>query len=174
MEEMALEATRRSRYLGYYFAFKGGEWFLGGLLLFLAAAETGPLGEMTTPRLFAAFLALFAAPAVLVATLGLLVRMRQKAGWYLGVAYTALVVLSKTALGIGQGPLRLWYRLSEALPPAYVTGFRAFGLFSAVVLAVDFSALLAFLSPRGRDCFRIGWKKGAPPDDRWSDSEENP
>lgn len=173
MEQGALEPTRRSRYLGYYFAFKGGEWFLGGLLLFLAAVETGPHGEMTAPRLFAAFLALFAAPAVLLATLGLLVRMRHPAGWYLGVVYTGLVVVSKTALGIGEGPLRLWYRLAEALPPAHVLGLRAFGLFTAVVLAVDFSALLALLSARGRDCFRIGWKKGKPPEGRWSEGGED-
>jgi len=174
VEETALEPTRRSRYLGYYFAFKGCEWFAGGLLLFLAAAEMGPRGEMTAPRLFAAFLALFAAPAVLLATLGLLVRMRHPAGWYLGVAYTSLVVLSKTALGIGEGPLRLWYRVAEVLPPAHVLGFRTFGLFTAVVLAVDFAALLALLSPRGRDCYRIGWKKGAPPGDRTPESEEEP
>lgn len=172
MADRALEPTRRSRYLGYYFAFKGGEWFLGGLLLFLAAAASGPYGEMTAPRLFAAFLALFAAPAVLLATLGILVRMRNPAGWYLGVLYTAMVVVSKTALGIGEGPLRLWYGIAEALPPAHVFSLRAFGLFTAVVLAVDFSALLALLSPKGRDCFRVGWKKGSPAGGRLPETEE--
>ncbi len=172
MDELALEPTRRSRYLGYYFVFKGAEWCLGGFLLFLAAVGTGPHGEMTGPRLFAAFLALFAAPAVLLATLGLLVRMRHSVGWYLGVVYTSLVVLSKTVLGIGEGPLRLWYRMAEALPPAHVLGLRAFGLLTAVVLAVDLSALLALLSQRGRDCFRIGWKKGTPPGGRRPEPEE--
>jgi hypothetical protein len=166
------EPTLRSRALGAYFQFKGLEWCAGGALLLLAALRAGGFGGSHPMRLVAFFLILFAAPAVLLVTLGFVVRMRHPAGWWIGTIYAAAVVLSKSAVGISQVPFRMWYSLSDRLPPATLLGLKVFHVITALVLALDVAALLALLSIKGRDCFRIGWRKGMPPQDRPLDLEE--
>ncbi|MEW5764258.1 MAG: hypothetical protein ACOYXN_02995 [Acidobacteriota bacterium] len=167
-----VEPTTRSRALGAYFQFKGLEWCAGGALLLLAALRTGHFGASSPVRLVAYFLLLFAVPAVLLFTLGIVVRMRHPAGWWCGVAYSAAVVVSKSAVGISQVPFRMWYSFSDRLPPATLLGLKVFNVITALVLALDLAALLALLSIKGRDCFHIGWRKGRPPQDRPVDLEE--
>ena len=152
---MSTHSTARSRSLGNYFRFKGILWAGEGLLLFLTTLETHELGEVSTLRLFAFYLLLFAAPGVLLLTLGSLVRLRLPVAWWFAMAYLSALIVVKTSLGFTQEPVEVWYSLARRVPPHYLVGLQAFGILSAVVYALDITAFVAFLSPRGRECFGV-------------------
>jgi|YelNatPaOPRAMG01_1025707.scaffolds.fasta_scaffold08137_3 hypothetical protein len=152
---MAVQPTVRSRSLGNYFRFKGILWAGEGLLLFLATLETHEMGEVSTLRLFAFYLLLFAAPGVLLVTLGSLVRMRLPVAWWLAMVYLSALIAIKTSLGFSQGAVDLWYSLAKQVPPHYLLDLQVFGIVSAVIYALDIAAFVAFLSPKGRECYGV-------------------
>ncbi|MGA9751227.1 MAG: hypothetical protein WBS54_05535 [Acidobacteriota bacterium] len=152
---MSAHSTARSRSLGNYFRFKGILWAGEGLLLFLATLETHEMGEVSTLRLFAFYLLLFAAPGVLLVTLGSLVRLRLPVGWWLSMAYLSVLIVVKTSLGFTQEPVDVWFSLARRVPPHYLVGLQVFGIASAVIYALDIAAFVAFLSPKGRECYGV-------------------
>ncbi len=152
---MSAHSTARSRSLGNYFRFKGILWAGEGLLLFLATLETHEMGEGSILRLFAFYLLLFAAPGVLLITLGSLVRLRLPVGWWLAMAYLSVLIVVKTSLGLTQEPVDVWFSLAKRVPPHYLIGMQAFGIASAVIYALDITAFVAFLSPKGRECYGV-------------------
>jgi hypothetical protein len=150
------EATRRSTVIGAYFKFKGASWLLLGSLLWAGADASGGISNTSPMRLFAVFVLVFAVPGILLWMLGIIVKMRYRVSWFLGMAYMSLVLIAKTSLGFVNAPLEAWYVTSNNLPPEYMTRLIALGIFSAAVFALDVATFVVMLSPRGRACFRIG------------------
>ncbi len=153
---MSTHATARSKVLGIYIQFKGIEWALMGLVLYLSAVVAPGFWEGSNLRLFAYYLLVFAAPGALIWVVGVLVRYRHSLGWFFGVAYLLATVLGKVLGGVAEIPVEAWYWVSQRVPTEYLTGIKIFGFLAAVVFATDMAALLALLSPRGRDCWGIG------------------
>lgn len=152
---MTVHPTSRSRILGAYLKFKGITWTLMGLPLWWAGQRSPELGSESNARLFAYYILVFAVPGLLLWLVGLVVRIRHPAGWYLAVLYLLANVIFKTEGGFFQLPAEAWQYVSHRLPPDYLAGVKVFGFLAAVVFAMDASALLAFLSPRGRACFSV-------------------
>jgi len=153
---MSTHATARSKILGIYIQFKGIEWALMGLVLYLSAVAAPGFWEGSNLRLFAYYLLVFAAPGALIWVAGVLMRYRHRLGWYLGVGYLLATVLGKVLGGVAEIPVEAWYWVSQRVPTEYLMGIKIFGFLAAVVFATDLAALLALLSPRGRDCWGIG------------------
>ncbi len=153
---MVARPTSRSKLLGAYLQFKGIEWAVLGFVVWWAALDLPELWKQSSLRLFAYYLLVFAVPGVLLWTLGVVVKYRHRMGWYGAVAYLASVMTGKIGGGIAELPVGAWQWASHQTAPGYLTGFKIFGLLSAVIFAMDLAALLAFLSPRGRDCYGIG------------------
>jgi len=145
--------------MGIYIQFKGIEWALMGLAVFLSAVCTPGLWEGSALRLFAYYLLVFAAPGALIWVAGVLVRYRRPLGWYLGAGYLFATVLGKVAGGVAEVPVEAWFWASRRVPTQYLMSLKVFGIFAAVIFATDLAALMAFLSPRGRDCWGVGSKK---------------
>ncbi len=156
MEEDAVRPTTRSKVLGWYFRFKAAAWAAAGLILLYAALTGGTLDDTGPLRLVAFFTLMFAVPAVLLWTLGILIKMRQPIGWWIGLIYAAAVVGAKTILGTGELPGRAWYWLSNHVPPTHLLSIRILAGLEILVYAMDVAVLVALLSARGRDCFDIG------------------
>ena len=152
---MRSHPTGRSRVLGLYLKAKAVAWAAIGLVLWWAAMRAPETWEESSLRLFAYFLLVFATPGVLIWTLGVLVKHRQRRGWLAAVAYLSVLVALKVAGGMADLPEQVWYWASRRFAPAYLTGLKAFGVASAVVLAADLAALLAFFSRKGRECFGV-------------------
>ena len=148
--------TLRSKLLATYFRFKGVEWFMLGVVLIWTAVGSGVAQDVGLLRLLAAFLILFAAPAVLLWTLAVVVKLRHSTAWWIGSLYVLLVLISKASLGIGELPRRAWYWLSTHVSQTQAQGVTVFVVFTALVYAFDVAALLALISPKGRHCFGIG------------------
>lgn len=142
--------------MGIYIQFKGIEWALMGLAVYLSAVSTPGLWEGSALRLFAYYLLVFAAPGALIWVAGVLVRYRHRFGWYLGVGYLLATVVGKVAGGVAEVPVEAWFWASKRVPTEYLTGLKVFGILAAMIFATDLAGLLAFLSPRGRDCWGIG------------------
>ncbi len=152
---MKVHPTSRSRILGAYVGFKGISWALMGLPIWWAALRTRELETEQPARLFAYYILLFVVPGLLLWVVGRVVRVRHPVGWYLAVIYLLANVVVKTEGGFYQLPAEAWQYVSHRVPPDYLMGVKIFGILAAVVFAMAASALLAFLSPRGRECFNV-------------------
>jgi len=75
---MSTHATARSKILGIYIQFKGIEWALMGLVLYLSAVAAPGFWEGSNLRLFAYYLLVFAAPGALIWVAGVLMRYRHR------------------------------------------------------------------------------------------------
>jgi len=155
---MNAHPTSRSSILGYYIQYKGVAWGIIGFAVWWAALGTPELWAASGLRLFAYYLLVFAVPGVLMWTMGVLVKYRHPLGWYGSVVYLVGVVIFKVGGGVADLPVEAWRWVSQTVPPEYLTGLKIFGFLAVVVLATDVAALLAFLSPKGRDCFSVGKK----------------
>ena len=158
---MQPHSTSRSRTLGAYFRLKGVLWIVVGFILWWAAWGAPELSGVDEARVFAIFLLVFAAPAVLFWVLGTLVRFRSSLGWWLGTAYVAGALFAKVALGLVNVPAILWRSAAHIVPPAHALGLKAVGFVSVLVFALDVAALVILISPRGRDCWGIGRRNPA-------------
>jgi hypothetical protein len=153
---MQPHATSRSTVISYYFKFKAVTWLLVGAGLWWASTTSPEMGVQLTVRLFAFFLLLFAVPALLLWILSTPVKYRSPFGWWFGLAYLILIVTTKMSLGFSEAPADLWQRLAHQPSKPFLAGIAAIGLLSVVVFALDLAALVAFLSPKGRDCWGVG------------------
>ncbi len=153
---MGLHSTQRSRVLARYIKFKGAVWALMGLAVYAAAVRKPDLVDGSSLRLFAYYLLLFAVPGILIWTVGVLVRFRTRTGWYLGVAYLTAVIAGKVLGGVAEVPFRAWDWATRQVPQEYIPAVGVFGVLAAAVFAVDIAAVMAFISPKGRDCWGIG------------------
>lgn len=145
--------------MGLYIQFKGIEWAVMGLAVYLSAVTRPGLWEGSALRLFAFYLLAFAVPGTLIWVAGVLVRYRRPLGWYLGVGYLFATVMGKVAGGVAEVPVEAWFWASRRVPTQYLPGLKVFGFLAVVIFATDLVALLALLSPRGRDCWGIGRDK---------------
>ena len=153
---MRAHPTARSKLLGIYIQFKGLVWAVMGLVGFIAGTRSPDFWDGSPMRLFAYYLLVFAVPGILIWTCGVLVRYRRSLGWYLGVAYFAALIIGKTGGGVAEIPAQAWYWVSQRVSQGYIPWLQAFGILAAAAFAADIAALLAFVSPRGRDCWHIG------------------
>ncbi len=158
---MQPHSTGRSRVLGAYFRLKGVLWALAGGILWWTAWGSPELSGVDEARVFAIFLLAFAVPGVLLGVLGTLVRYRSTLGWWLGIVYLAVILSAKTTLGLTDVLTELWRWGARAVPPEHILGLQTIGILSAAVFAMDVAALVALVSPRGRDCYGIGAKNPA-------------
>jgi len=142
--------------IGGYLGFKGLVWALMGLGIYIAAVWSPMLVEESPLRLFAYYLLVFAAPGILIWTVGVLVRYRNRMGWYLGVAYFTADIVGKVVGGLAEVPVNAWYWVTNQVPENYLPAFQVFGILAAAVFAVDLACLMALMSPRGRECWGIG------------------
>jgi hypothetical protein len=153
---MGLHSTQRSRNVARYIKFKGAAWTLMGLGVYAAAIRKPDLVDGSSLRLFAYYLLVFAVPGILIWTVGVLVRFRQRLGWYLGVAYISAVIIGKVLGGVAEVPIQAWYWVTRQVPEQYIPAVGIFGVLAAAVFAFDLAVLAAFLSPKGRDCWGMG------------------
>ena len=153
---MLPHATSRSTVISYYFKLKAVTWLLVGVGLWWASTTSPELGVKLTIRLFAFFVIVFVVPSLLIWILAIPVKYRSPFGWWFGLIYLLLIVTTKMSLGLSEAPADLWQRLVHQPSKPFLAGAAVVGLLSVIAFALDLSALVAFLSPKGRDCWGIG------------------